>query len=265
MRRTQPINVPGRSLDISLALAAAALPTPTCSPDPTGLFWFSDLTGAFTEISEAAYLLPEDVPGPVLGVAKVIGETCGEVIWSFAWTPTTGEGGAPGIVENDAELVIYALTETLPGLIEVSATCAGQSFGPILLTLLRYSGHNDGDPINNNLGGWLRIPDNFSYTEAIGAVTQYGGLDGTILIGANQVTTLHFGNLSTVTEIFIYANDGGFGYYCVNNDGIQHEPQRGIFMPPWVDSNAPVVSVQGLTALELHSDGYNAPFYAFIR
>jgi hypothetical protein len=260
--------IPGQNVGLKLTLQPVAEATP-CQPTPNGLLWFSDVSGDFTERSEAAYLLPEGAPGPVLGVARVLGETCGAVDWSYPWTPNAGSGGAPGVVKNGATLIVYALPDTLPGLLEVSATCAGQSFGPILLTLLRYHGGGYGytacPPPANNLGGWLRVPDNFLYVNATGTIAQYGGPDGAILIGANQVTTLHFDALPAAVELFVYANDGGSGYFVVNNDAVQRLPQRGMFLPPWTAGNTPTVALQGLTALELHSDGYNAPFYVFIR
>lgn len=145
MIRTKTLQLPGRRLDLTLPLAPQAVPAPPpCAPNPQGVAWFSDLTGAFTEASEAAYLLPEGAVGPVLGVAQVLGETCGDVHWSHQWTPESGAGGAPELVEDGAHLIVYARAETVPGILEVSARSASQSFGPILLTLLRYRGSNYG-------------------------------------------------------------------------------------------------------------------------
>lgn len=143
MIRTRTLQLPGRRLDLTLPLAPQAVPAPPpCHPAPTGLYWFSDVTGGFTEVSEAAYLLPEGAAGPVLGVAQMLGETCGDVQWSHQWTPESSAGGAPELVDDGAHLIVYARADTVPGILAVSARSAGQSFGPILLTLLRSSGYS---------------------------------------------------------------------------------------------------------------------------
>lgn len=145
---SQEIVIPGQSTGLQLTLQPTVEAAKPCQAKPTGLFWFSDLTGDFTEISEAAYLLAAGAAGPVLGVARVLGETCGEVAWSHQWTPADGAiGGGPGLVNDGARLIVYPLATTVPGLLSVSATVAGQSFGPIVLTLLRYvCGYGYTDP-----------------------------------------------------------------------------------------------------------------------
>lgn len=268
---TPVLTVPGRDAGLKLTLqpvteAPAAIP---CQPRPVGLRWFSDLTGGFTEESEAAYLLSEGAAGPVLGVARVLGETCGDVTWRYDWTPASGKNGHPGLIEDGDDLLVYALPASAPGILEVSATCAGRRFGPILFTILRYSCYSyycaPYIPPANLLGGWLRLADNFRYAEVVGSLNQYGGIDGSVQIGAYQVTNLQFGNLPDARQLFVYANDGGSGYYIVNGDGLQRWPQRGVFAPPWLDAGAPIVEIAGLATLELHSDGYNAPFFLFVR
>ncbi len=268
---TPVLTVPGQDAGLKLTLQPAPPqpePAPPCEPAPEALLWFSDITGDYTEESEAAYLLAEGAAGPVLGVARVLGETCGEVSWSHAWTPAAGTGGAPGIIENGPDLIVYPLEATAPGIIEVSAICAGKAFGPVLLTVLRYSCYGYAycapPPVENNLGGWLRLPDNFQHAGYAGPLQSYGGSGGAIQIGPNETTTLFF-DLPDVSQLFVHCNDGGMGYFVINGDGLQRWPQRGVFVPPWLDAGAPTVEIAGLSTLELHSDGYNAPFFIFVR
>jgi hypothetical protein len=123
-----------------VAEACAEVVSVECEPDVTGLFWFSDSTGAFDQDVEAAYLLAEGAAGPLLGLAKLVGETCDlPVTWTKTWMPESGTGGDPGYFEDGARLVVYPLADTVPGVLEVSAEHDGQSYGPILLTVLRYS------------------------------------------------------------------------------------------------------------------------------
>ncbi|MBK7542501.1 MAG: hypothetical protein IPI57_12120 [Candidatus Competibacteraceae bacterium] len=131
------LTVPGQNAGLKLTLQPAPPePAPACAPAPTGLYWFSDSTGDFTEPTEAAYLSSAEAAGPVLAVARVIGETCGDVVWAHDWTPDAGTGGAPGVIGNGADCLVYPVLGGGPGQLSVSAECAGQSLGPILLTLL---------------------------------------------------------------------------------------------------------------------------------
>lgn len=146
MKRVRSIKVPGRSIELTAAIAGA----PPCVPDPTGLFWFSETTGDFTESAEAAYFVspeadPFDPAGPLVAVARVMGETCGGVVWSWIWTPEPlpdppPEGAtlasAPAVLEDGASLLIYPAPGYGAGELSVTAECAGRTFGPILLTLL---------------------------------------------------------------------------------------------------------------------------------
>ena len=150
MRRYDPSKpgtvVPGRNTGLRLVLRPVS-PEPEPEPEPapcepaiSGLFWFSDSTGAFDQDVEAAYLLPEGAAGPTLAVAALRGETCGlPVTWTRDWTPAVEDGAAPGAFEDGARLVVYPLADTAPGVLEVSAEHAGQPYGPILLGVLRYS------------------------------------------------------------------------------------------------------------------------------
>lgn len=129
--------IPGPSVGLKLTMQPTMQ---SCKPNPQVLFWFSDATGGFTEVSEAAYLGVAESAGPVLAVAKLLGETCGQVEWATTWTPDAGTGGDPATVENGADLYVYPATGGGPGQLSVSAQCAGRTFGPILLTLLPAAG-----------------------------------------------------------------------------------------------------------------------------
>lgn len=144
--QTPGVTVPGRDAGLKLTLQPAAEPAEPCAePEPcepaiTGLFWFSDSTGLFDQDVEAAYLLAEGAAGPVLAVAALVGESCDlPVAWTKVWTPASGDGGDPGYLEDGARLIVYPLADTAPGVLEVTAEHGGQSYGPIMLTVLRYS------------------------------------------------------------------------------------------------------------------------------
>jgi hypothetical protein len=134
--RTAPrVVVPGRDGGLSLVMRVNDPPSATCAPTVSGLFWWSDASADFDETAEAAQLLAAGIAaGPVLAVAGLIGETCGEpVLWQTAWAPA-GEGdGAPGVREDGARLLVYPAADTGAGTLEVSAVFAGQNHGPILL------------------------------------------------------------------------------------------------------------------------------------
>jgi hypothetical protein len=140
--------------------------TPPCTPGPLTLAWFTDQSGTFSEVSEAAYLLPDGAAGPVLAVAGIIGEACGaEVSWASEWTPEADGGGAPGLFEDGERLVVWPQPGTAPGLLAVTATVGGQGYGPIALIVPRYvcGGYYSGsggptvcpvlDPLTWNTGG----------------------------------------------------------------------------------------------------------------
>lgn len=255
-----------RDADLTLKmtpLTPTASAATACKPAPTGLYWFSDLTGTFDQEAEAAYLLTEGAAGPLLGLARVLGETCSDVTWTTTWTPAAGAGGEPGLVEDGANLIVYPLAETALGILSVTATSAGQTFGPILLVVLRYACYAY-TTTPHNMAGWLRVPDNFSYSSYTGPLNNYGGVDGSIQIEANEITTLLFGNMPDVTQLWVYSNDGGSGGFTANG-GALNAPARGLFSPPWLGGDANIVTVTGLSSLELRSDGYNAPFYVFVK
>lgn len=273
--QSQTATVPGRDAGLRLTLqptaeaCAEVVPAVECETAVTGLYWFSDASGLFDQEVEAAYLLTEGAAGPVLGVAGLVGEDCRlPVTWTTVWTPASGTGGDPGTLEDGARLVVYPLAATAPGVLEVTAEHGGQSYGPILLTVIRYACYAYSAPcaVQNELGGWLRVPDNFAYSSSSGsAITQYGGADGSILIGASGATTIHYSAMSGVSEVYVYCNDGGDGYFIVNGDTVHRANQRGAFAPPWLFPATPTVTVSGLSSIQLVSDGYGSPFYVFVR
>lgn len=97
--RSDSTVVPGNDSGLSLVMqpvaeACAEVVSVECEPDVIGLFWFSDSTGAFDQDVEAAYLLAEGAAGPLLGLAKLVGETCDlPVTWTKTWMPESGTGG----------------------------------------------------------------------------------------------------------------------------------------------------------------------------
>lgn len=137
--------VPGKDAGIKLVLqplaeAVECAEIAPCETSVTGLFWFSDSTGLFDQEAEAAYLLAEGAAGPVLGVAALVGESCDlPIAWTMVWTPASEDGGSPDYFDDGARLVVYPLADTSPGVLELTAEHEGQTYGPILLTVLRYS------------------------------------------------------------------------------------------------------------------------------
>lgn len=264
--QSQPVTVPGQDAGLRLTLQRSQQPAQqpavaSCEPAITGLFWFSDVSGQFDQIAEAAYLLAEGAAGPALGVAGVLGERCDlSVTWIIAWTPASGSGGDPGFLEDGARLVVYPLATTTPGIAEISVECDGRQYGPIMLTVLRYASY-----VSNNLGGWLRVPENFPFDSYVGSIVQYGGPDGGIVIGSDKTTILSYANMAAVTRVWVYSNDDGSSYFVVNGDTVPHAATRGPFDPPWQNPAADVVTVSGLTSIELHSDSYNSPFCVFVQ
>lgn len=144
MKRTRKVKSPGRAVELTVPLGPPAgiapEPIPDCESAVSGLFWFSDATGLYDQEVEAAYLLAEGAAGPVLGVAGLVGESCDlPIAWTKVWTPASGTTGEPGYLEDGARLVVYPLSDTAPGALEVTAEHDGQTHGPILLTVLRYA------------------------------------------------------------------------------------------------------------------------------
>lgn len=144
-------------LSSAVAETAAVAVATSCTPAISGLFWFSDSTGQFDQTVESAGLATDG--NPTLDIARLLGEICDlPVIWTKTWTPTdSGDTGSdPGYLEDGSELVVYQLSTTRPGTLEVTAECNGESFGPILLTVLAA-------PAGGGTDGWTSIfgPDNW--------------------------------------------------------------------------------------------------------
>lgn len=114
---------------------------------------------------------------------------------------------------------------------------------------------------SNNIGGWVRVPDNFGNTGYTGSLGWYGGLDGSIGIPANSSLFMTFD--ISASELWVYSNDGGSSTYVVNNDGISRSPARGAFSPPW--SGGTSIPISGLTSIAFNSDGYGSPWYVFVK
>lgn len=227
MRRygqTMPgLTVPGQDAGLKLTLqplVEAQGGAGPCVPQPTGLAWFSDATAEFSELAEAAYLLPAEPVGPVLAVARVLGETCGNVAWSSEWTPQSGTGGAPETAGVGADLLVYPATGGGPGVLSVTAECGGQTLGPILLTLLPApSGGSDCCPIPavGTLQSF-RFPDRLVYLAPVigsnlNAETEGGAVQTTWTVthtgddpGAIDVISTPLAAMITMQDI----DNGGF-------------------------------------------------------
>lgn len=145
-------------LSSAVAETAAVAVATSCTPAISGLFWFSDSTGQFDQTAESAGLATDG--NPTLDIARLLVEICDlPVTWTKTWTPTdSGDTGSdPGYLEDGSELVVYQLSTTRPGTLEVTAECNGESFGPILLTVLAA-------PVSGGGDGWTSIfgPNNWS-------------------------------------------------------------------------------------------------------
>lgn len=271
MIRRESISVPGREIALTVPMAAKAVEVDPCEPDATGLFWYRD--GEYSESLQTALLFEAGAINPKLTTARLLGETCDQdVEWSAIWENADGgDDGAPLVFPLGADLDVVAAANTVAGLLTVRATFGGTTYGPIDLLLLPgcescycYSDAYCPDgAVSNNIGGWLRLPDNFNYDSFSQPLEGYGDADGVIVIGVSTTTTVSF-SIPDATELWIYCNDGGSGTYIVNADATPRAPQRGVFSPPW-DGSGATVSIAGLSSLELTSDGYNAPWYVFVR
>lgn len=146
---TLQTTIPGRDAGLKLTLQPLPPPMPDtglapCVSSPSGVFWYSDASGQFDAIAEAAYLLPRpnssaplDSVAAALGVARVMGNLCDEeIVWQTDWAPVTpATNSGPVIAQLGDTLAISAAKTTTPGVLTVRASAAGQTFGPISLTL----------------------------------------------------------------------------------------------------------------------------------
>ncbi len=130
----------GRSMGVTYKMTRLPAEAAPCVPTALQLAWFTDGAGTFSETAEAAYLLPDPdlAAGPVLAVAGILGETCDAPIqWITQWAPES-TGGEPGLFQDGNRLVVWPKLGSGPGLLTVRAFIAGKSYGPIVLTILRY-------------------------------------------------------------------------------------------------------------------------------
>jgi hypothetical protein len=136
-RATDGTIVAGKNAGLKLALAPLTECTEAtveeCAVAIDGLYWFSDESGAFDATVEAAA-----PAGPVLAIAKLVGDICDEdVIWTTEWTPEETEGPAPDTLENGAYLLVFPTETTAIGILAVTAECNGETYGPILLNVIQ--------------------------------------------------------------------------------------------------------------------------------
>jgi hypothetical protein len=139
-RTTDGAIVAGKNAGLKLALApltecteAVGTVVEPCAVAIDGLYWFSDESGNFDATVEAAA-----PAGPVLAIAKLVGDICDEdVIWTTEWTPEETEGPAPDTLENGAYLLVFPTETTAIGILAVTAECNGETYGPILLNVIQ--------------------------------------------------------------------------------------------------------------------------------
>ena len=224
MNRTRAVSVPGRDIALTVSLGGAAA---GCEPEITGLFWFSDASGAFDAEAEAAYLLPEGGAGPTIAAAKLLGETCGsDITWATSWTPQAVGGDAPGIWSDGADLIVYPLEDTTPGILSVSATIGGIEYGPIALALVRYTcyGYGSGDASCAGLTGINWNGGGKSVSESGSGWSHTGTISGTFPPGTTFAWTFvwtgsppdspAFSGSGTSCTISRSAGSGGGNAYC---------------------------------------------------
>lgn len=131
----------GQNVGLTLHMTPLPVAVEPCVPSITGVFWFSDESGAFDAMSEAAYLMDGEPAGPVAAVALLAGETCGQTVWWIKeWTPDDEGGGSPLYLQADPYLFVYVDADTAPGTLNVSASCDGRTYGPIVLTMIAAAG-----------------------------------------------------------------------------------------------------------------------------
>lgn len=278
---------PSAGVKFGLTPAAAtiqeALP---CTATPGGLFWYNPETAQFDLLSEAALLeqYSDNVPQipdfvltrpPYRFHAQLQGELClcadHAVKWRVEWNGS-GEN-PPHYSTAGSDFFVYPRDDNRDesGVLTVIAALkkSGSTIyvsNEIYLIVTSASYYYT---ISQNLidypSGWLRLPDNYSYSDIVDnnhSLLWYGMNDGNIGIAANGVVRFGFIRIA-ITEIWVYYNGGGNGYYILNDDMLNHFPVRGEFVPPW--KGGMPISIDGLTSIELHSDGYESPWYVFVK
>lgn len=203
--------------------------------------------------------------------AKLLGELClcsdHTVEWLVEWSGTH----PPGYDTTDkGEIFVYPRDDNADeaGVLTVVAvlkkgaeTVAVSNEIYLIVTSASYYYTVSQGGGSNNIGGWVRVPDNFGNTGYTGSLGWYGGPDGSIGIPANSSLFMTFD--ISASELWVYSNDGGSSTYVVNNDGISRSPARGAFSPPW--SGGTSIPISGLTSIAFNSDGYGSPWYVFVK
>lgn len=283
------MTVKGPSAGVKFGLtpiATAVAEVPPCRPNPAGLYWFDADSGAFDSLSEAALLerYSDNVPlipdfvltkPPYRFHAQLQGELClcggYAVEWRIEWSGTSpphhSESGSDFFVyprdDNADEAGVLTVVAVLKKGVETVAV--SNEIYLVITSASYYYTVSQGGTVNN-LGGWLRLPDNFQHSAIVDDddyLQWYGGLNGSIGIAASGWIKLSFTGLSGLSSLFVYCNDGGSGYYKLNGETSSRAPSRGAFSPPW--SGGTPISIAGLTSIELHSDGYGADWYVFVK
>lgn len=278
------VTVKGPSAGVKFGLtpiATAVAESPPCRPNPAGLYWFDADSGAFDSLSEAALLerYSDNVPiipdfvmtkPPYRFHAQLQGDLClcggyaveWRVEWSGSSPPHHSESGGDFFVyprdDNADEAGVLTVVAVLKKGVETVAV--SNDIYLVITSASYYYTVSQGGPVNN-IGGWVRVPDNFGNTGYTGSLSWYGGLEGSIGVPANSSLSMTF-NISA-SELWVYSNDGGGGTYIVNNDGNIRHPARGAFSPPW-GSGTPI-PISGLTSITFISDGYGSPWYVFVK
>lgn len=278
------VTVKGPSAGVKFGLtpiAPAVAEVPPCRPDPAGLYWFDPGSGAFDSLSEAALLerYSDNVPAipdfvltkpPYRFHAQLQGELClcggYAVEWRIEWSGTS----PPHHSESGSDFYVYPRDDNADeaGVLTVVAvlkkgaeTVAVSNEIYLIVTSASYYYTVSQGGGSNNIGGWVRVPDNFGNTGHTGSLGWYGGLDGSIGIPANSSLFMTFD--VSASELWVYSNDGGSSTYVVNNDGNSRSPARGAFSPPW--SGGTSIPISGLTSIAFNSDGYGSPWYVFVK
>lgn len=282
------INIKGNDTGFSAFLSpvpepAVAEPLP-CEMFPKGLYFYNTESGDYDLTAEAGLLetYTDNVsitPDFTLTKptyqwsAKLLGELClcsdykveFDVSWSDEFPPGHDTSSNEIFIfprdDNKDESGVMTIVARLKDETGVVVYTSNEIY--LVITSASYYYNISQGGTTNSIGGWLRLPDNYVYVSVqnYSGFQWYGGLAGDIGISANGHIKLTF-SASTITQIWVYCNDGGSGYYKVNNGGNRY-PKRGAFSPPWQGGTAETIS--GLSSLEMWSDGYGSPWYVFVK
>lgn len=261
---------------------AVAEPLP-CEMFPKGLYFYNTESGDYDLTAEAGLLesYTDNVsitPDFTLTKptyqwsAKLLGELCLCSDYTVEFDVGWSDEFPPGYDTSSNEIFIYPRDDNKDeaGVMTIIAKLKDETgvvvytSNEIYLVITSASYY-----YNIGSGGgsyWINLPINFGpyqvdYTAY--PPDSYGNTpDGCIQFYPNSTVTFLFSNASSLKEIYIYCNDGGSGWFKVNNGSTRY-PQRGAFYPPWKGGTS--VAISGLTKLELHSDGYGSPWYVFVK